>query len=169
MTKPVGDQSTMAVPAPQSAVGPTQVTSEGNDTGADGNDAQGGSQPPNRQERRDEAVRAERDALKAERDGLNARLDAVRWREVRRAAEGRLMAPDDLLLVASGDELAALWTDDGELDEPAVNELLDRVVTERPSWRRSAPAPSDGLGPKADVPSAAGASWGDVLRSPFRR
>lgn len=138
------DQSTVVGPGAESAVEPPNDAPEGSGTGEPSGD---------RQERRDAHVRAERDQLRTDHDRVAAQLAAVRAAEVARRAAEVFRTPSDLDLVATPEQLAELWAEDGTFDEGVWSALADSVLTDREHWRK----------PPPDVPG------GDIGRKPGAR
>jgi hypothetical protein len=129
MTEPTPD-TTMDTPDPGGAPEPSAPVP---DPGTPETTPQG---PEGRQEARDARIRAERDQLRGERDTLASRVAEFQKAEVHRRAEQFLRNPADLDLVVSAEEYAAMWGDDGRMDEGAFAAAMDRALDGRDHWRK---------------------------------
>lgn len=105
-------------------------------------------------------------AAEGERDALSTRVAAMQRAEVERLAAEDLDKPADLWVL--GTALPDLLDDAGAVDPDRVAEMVQRIVADRPGWRRTRPVSFDG-GPRAAPPSS-GAGWSDLLggRAPRR-
>lgn len=142
------------------------------DTGAEGAEAvettaegaEATSEPTDRQEARDQRVRAERDQLRADNEALNARVAGMQRAEIHRRAGDHMHTPSDLDLVVDADTYSQCFDPDtGEIDEGAVAALLDQVVTERPSWKRRPGGRMD-MGHRQTAPMPSTPSWSGAFR-----
>ena len=118
------------------------------------------------QARRDERARERLGRAEAEVARLRDRLAQVHRGQVEQAASRVLQDPRDLW--AAGVGLDELLTGDGELDQEAVKSAVERVVSDRPHWRRQARMPDAGNHVSGQGPAAPQRDWSDVLK-PRRR
>lgn len=109
-----------------------------------------------RQARRDERWR---DRARA----AEARADRLATREVLRLLGGRV-SDAQVALAMSGEAVADLLTEEGEVDDEAVADLAARVLEQHPALRKSAHHLD--LGPKQSTSQRGSASWGGLLRKP---
>lgn len=102
-----------------------------------------------------------------ERDRLGVALTILQTREVERLAAARLSVPSDLLDL-SDVELGDLTTDDGTIDEQAVQHALDALIKARPGLATPAPPkwPDMGQGKRQSVGSEGSFhdDWNHMLR-----
>ena len=103
-------------------------------------------------------------AAETERDRLRGMLD-VRDRGDAEKIAGQAMAAGADLWVG-GVELDALRGDDGALSPELVEQAVERVLAERPHWRKSPAAVSFDGG--ARMPAPAPASFGEALKTAGR-
>lgn len=114
-----------------------------------------------RYRRRLRDTEADRDTIATERDTLAAAVDGYRRRDTERAAEQAGMTRGADLWDAGGN-VTDFLADDGTVDPDRVQTAVDRVLSERPHWRRRAGG-DVGQGVRgAQVETSGG--WGDVLR-----
>ncbi len=114
-----------------------------------------------RYRRRLRDTEADRDTIATERDTLAATVDGYQRRDTERAAEQAGMTRGADLWDAGGN-VTDFLADDGTVDPDRVQTAVDRVLGERPHWRRRAGG-DVGQGVRgAQVETSGG--WGDVLR-----
>lgn len=121
----------------------------------DPTDDGGEVEPVDRQARREERWRER--ARTAEE-----RAERLATREVLRLLAGRVSDPV-VALQMSGESVADLLTDDGDVDDEAVAALADRMAEAHPALRRTPPQHMD-LGPKRTLPQRPSTSWSGLIR-----
>ena len=95
----------------------------------------------------------------AERDGLRQQIERYRRQEIDALVSDRLDPGDFGLLV----EMTELLDDDGAVDPEKVNEAVDRVLAERPHWKKQAPPVDFGGGARGTRPQRP--SFGQALKN----
>lgn len=124
--------------------------------------AAAGSEPQDRQDRKDQARRERLRAAESRVSELEAKLQARDRRDAEMAASAVLADPGDLF--AFGTELDELRNDAGELDPALVREAADRLVASKPHLaRRQRVTDAANLAPTGTGPQAT-PGWADVLR-----
>jgi hypothetical protein len=103
--------------------------------------------------------------VEAERDTLRAQLDARDRADAERLAGESMAAGGDLWV--AGVELSGLRDDAGALSANLVNEAVERVLSERPHWRRPRSGTFDGGARERSAPEPA-PSFGQALKSASR-
>lgn len=101
----------------------------------------------------------------AERDKLRARVEDADRAEVERAVTGDrgLTDPADFWLAVQLDDLR---DEDGALDKAKIEAARDRVLADRPHWRK--PAPNFDGGARESAPDPSGPSFGAALKKAAR-
>jgi hypothetical protein len=110
--------------------------------------------------------------VEAERDQLRARLDATHRALVEQQAADLFADPSDLFHAASLDDMRR---EDGLIDPGKAQETIDRVLIEKPHWRRQEPEPEPEpgwpevhQGPRGS-PEPPAPSFGAQLKDSLRR
>jgi hypothetical protein len=105
-------------------------------------------------------------AMEAERDSLRERLDDRDRADVERLAAAQLADPGDLWLSTSLDELRG---EDGLVDMDRARGQLERLLEQKPHWRKAEPKPMPDLhqGPRLPV-EPAGPSFGKSVKRALR-
>jgi hypothetical protein len=148
----------------------TETTTETDETGGTETETETGTEDRGN----DPAAKARREAqnlrrrlreAESERDTALSQIEQRDRAEVERivGGEGGLAHPGDFWAVA-GVELDALRDDEtGALDHEKVTEARDRVLSERPAWRKTGP-PDFAAGVRGDVDEKRGPSFGEALK-----
>lgn len=125
-------------------------------------DSQTADTGQDRQERKDAARREALRAAESRVAALEARLEAIHRRDAERAVAAVLADPRDLW--TAGVKLDELMTEDGELDAGKIKAAAERVVADRPHWRRRERVSDAGNHDTGNAPGAPQPTWRDVLK-----